>query len=98
RSGTWSPCASRGSRSRRSHGRPGAPSARSSGSCRTPAGGWPTYSRRREMGPELAPVSGEELEQYVAAYEAALLGGGRADLAAFLPAPAHPLYRPVLTE
>ncbi len=39
-----------------------------------------------------------ELDRYLAAYEAAQLRDSQADLAAFLPAPDHPLYSAVLRE
>ncbi|HEV3080125.1 MAG TPA: protein kinase [Gemmataceae bacterium] len=40
----------------------------------------------------------QELDDYVAAYEAARAGNDRADPAAFLPPPEHPLYGEVLRE
>jgi serine/threonine protein kinase/Tfp pilus assembly protein PilF len=39
-----------------------------------------------------------ELDEFVAAFEAALRDQGQADLLAFLPDPDHPLYRAVLAE
>ena len=40
----------------------------------------------------------QELDDYVAAYEAARAGNDQADPAAFLPPPEHPLYGAVLPE
>src|SRR5262245_11832224 len=41
---------------------------------------------------------GAELDDFVAAFETAQARDGPVDLAAFLPGPAHPLYREVLRE
>jgi serine/threonine protein kinase/Tfp pilus assembly protein PilF len=50
------------------------------------------------MGEQRALNAGNELDSFVAAYEAAQAGGAPVDLKAFLPGPDHPLYADVLRE
>lgn len=50
------------------------------------------------MAEAVLPDPSDELDRFIAAYEAAQLRDGQADLASFLPDPSHPLYGDVLCE
>ncbi|HEY7329537.1 MAG TPA: protein kinase [Gemmataceae bacterium] len=50
------------------------------------------------MDEALLPDPSEELDRFIAAYEAAQVRDGQADLTSFLPADNHPLFREVLCE
>jgi len=50
------------------------------------------------MDEAVLPDPSDELDRFIAAYEAAQVREGHADLASFLPAANHPLYREVLCE
>src|SRR6266508_2883334 len=91
-------CGPKGTRWPRSRPGPAGRSERSSGCCRTPGRGWLSSWRRGEV--SAAPASDRvvEVDGFVAAFEAARRRDATADPAAFLPAPAHPLYREVLLE
>ena len=50
------------------------------------------------MAIEAVKPHGEELDEFVDAYESARAGGGEVDIADFLPPFKNPLYLPVLRE
>src|SRR5690349_4540461 len=54
--------------------------------------------KRCEAGPAMVQSTPVELDDYVAAYEAARSGSDQADPGAFLPPPEDPLYGEVLQE
>src|SRR5947207_646685 len=58
----------------------------------------PSFMKPNDAEPKSAVPKDAQLDDFVAAYEAAQTETGQADLAAFLPASDHPLYAAVLRE